>query len=121
MNKNIWNAFFSAVVFGLLSFVVVFETQAQFRADAYAITNARIVVGNGTTIEKGTIVVRNGLVVQVGDNVTVPADAKVVDGTGLTVYPGFFDANSTVGIPRSEERRVGKGWRWRDVRELCRM
>lgn len=99
MNKDIWNSFFSAAVLFLLIFLVVSVSPAQYKADAYAITNARIVSGSGATIEKGTIVVRNGLIAQVGENVTVPADAKVIDGTGLTIYPGFFDANSNVGIP----------------------
>lgn len=37
-------------------------------------------------IERGTIVIRNGLIVAIGTDVTASADAHVVDGTGLTVY-----------------------------------
>ncbi|MBZ5724579.1 MAG: amidohydrolase family protein [Acidobacteriia bacterium] len=66
---------------------------------AVAIRNARIVTVSGPAIAKGTVVVRNGLIEAVGDNVPVPADAWVVDGEGLTVYPGLIDALSTVGIP----------------------
>jgi imidazolonepropionase-like amidohydrolase len=69
---------------------------------AYAITNARIVtaVGQGPgTIERGTIVVRNGVIQAVGASVTAPADARVIDANGLTVYPGFIDAHSSLGIP----------------------
>ena len=69
---------------------------------AYAVTNARIVTvaaqGAGT-IERGTIVVRNGLIQAVGANVAAPADARVIDANGLTVYPGFIDAHSSLGIP----------------------
>jgi len=82
MNKNIWNAFFSAVVFVGFLFAAVFVTPAQYRADAYAVTNARIVTGNGSVIEKGTIIVRGGLIAQIGENVTVPADAKIIPGHG---------------------------------------
>ena len=66
----------------------------------YAITNARIVPAPGQVVEKGTIVIRNGLIAAVGPTVTAPADARVIDGTGLTVYPGFVDAYSNLGYER---------------------
>ena len=64
----------------------------------YAITNARIVPVSGPAIEKGTIVIRDGLIAAVGANVAVPADARIVDGSGQTVYPGLIDAYSTLGL-----------------------
>jgi hypothetical protein len=67
--------------------------------DTYAITNARIVTVSGPVIEKGTVVIRDGLIAAVGANVTAPADARVIDGTGLTVYPGLIDANTSLGVP----------------------
>ncbi len=66
-----------------------------------AIRNARIVTVSGPAIAKGTVVVRNGLIEAVGENVAPPADAWVVDGEGLTVYPGLIDALSTWGIPEA--------------------
>src|SRR5580704_10880201 len=65
---------------------------------AVAIRNAKIVTVSGPVIAKGTVVVRNGLIEAVGESVQVPADAWVVDGEGMTVYPGLVDALSTVGI-----------------------
>jgi imidazolonepropionase-like amidohydrolase len=69
---------------------------------AYAITNARVVTaapqGPGT-IERGTIVIRNGVIQAVGASVAAPADARIIDGNGLTVYPGLIDAHSSLGIP----------------------
>ena len=78
---------------------------------SYAITNARIVTVSGPTIEKGTVVVRNGLIDSVGSNVTAPPDARVFDGTGLTVYPGFFDTLTSVGLqaPALAQRQGGGG------------
>ena len=67
----------------------------------YAITNARIVTTPGRVIERGTIVLKNGLIVAVGPNVTVPAGAWTMDGAGLTVYPGLVDALTTVGLPQA--------------------
>jgi len=65
--------------------------------NVYAITNARIVPGTGPAIEKGTIVLRNGIIAAVGATTPAPPDARVIDGTGLTVYPGLIDANSSIG------------------------
>jgi imidazolonepropionase-like amidohydrolase len=70
----------------------------QARAQTYAITNARIVTVSGPAIEKGTVVLRNGLIESVGVNAKVPGDAVVIDATGLTVYPGFIDALTNLGI-----------------------
>jgi hypothetical protein len=66
---------------------------------AVAIRNAKIVTVSGPVIAKGTVVVRKGLIEAVGENVPVPADALVVEGEGLTVYPGLIDSLSTVGQP----------------------
>ncbi len=65
----------------------------------YAITNARIVPVSGPTIERGTIVIRDGLIVAVGAAVSAPADARIIDGAGHTVYPGLIDALSNLGVP----------------------
>src|SRR5687768_13793561 len=65
---------------------------------AVAIRNAKIVTVSGPVIAKGTVVIRNGLIEAVGEKVPVPADAWVVDGEGLTVYPGMIDALSSVGM-----------------------
>jgi hypothetical protein len=64
-----------------------------------AIRNAKIVPVSGPVINKGTVVMHKGLITDVGENVQVPADAWVVEGEGLTVYPGLIDALSTVGMP----------------------
>ncbi|HWC97421.1 MAG TPA: amidohydrolase family protein [Candidatus Sulfopaludibacter sp.] len=64
-----------------------------------AIRNAKIVPVSGPVISKGTVVMHKGLITEVGENVQPPADAWVVEGEGLTVYPGLIDALSTVGMP----------------------
>lgn len=64
----------------------------------YAVTNARIVPGAGAAIGRGTLVVRDGVIAAVGASVAVPADARTVDGTGLSVYPGMMDAGTTLGL-----------------------
>lgn len=63
-----------------------------------AIRDARIVTVSGATLEKGTVVIANGLIREVGANVTPPAGAWVIEGAGLTVYPGLIDAFSEWGL-----------------------
>ena len=72
----------------------------------YAIQDARLVTVSGAVIEQGTIVVRDGLIEAVGRNVQAPPDAVVIDGRGLSIYPGFIDAFSQAGInlPPARER-----------------
>src|SRR5947209_5113216 len=74
-----------------------------------AIRNARIVPVSGPVIPRGTVVVRNGLIEASGPNVNVPADAWVIEGEGLTVYPGLIDALSTFGIPDAAAPIAGFG------------
>lgn len=69
--------------------------------DTYAITNARIVTVSGPVIERGTVVVRNGLIAAAGANVNAPPDARVIDGTGLTVYPGLIDSYTDLALPEA--------------------
>jgi imidazolonepropionase-like amidohydrolase len=76
------------------------RAQRHSGTDTYAITNARIVTVSGPVIESGTVIIRDGLIAVVGASVTPPPDARIIDGTGLTVYPGIIDASSTLGIPR---------------------
>ena len=69
--------------------------------DTYAITNARIVTVSGPVIDRGTVVIRNGLIAAAGANVNPPPDARVIDGTGLTVYPGLIDSYTNLGLPEA--------------------
>jgi imidazolonepropionase-like amidohydrolase len=63
-----------------------------------AIRNARIVTVSGPDIENGTIVIRDGKIEAVGANVSVPAGAQTIDGSGLFVYPGMIDAGTNMGL-----------------------
>ena len=74
----------------------------------YAIQDARVEVGDGTVIERATVLVADGLIEAVGPDLEIPADAWVIDGEGLTVYPGLIDALSTVALRQADEAE-GRG------------
>jgi len=103
---KIWSYLCALSAFILFSVCVA---AAQARTDVYAVTNARIVTVSGATIEKGTVVVRDGLIEAVGADAKVPTDARVLDGTGLTVYPGFFDALTTLGLSSAQPQQRPPG------------
>ena len=58
----------------------------------HAIVGARIVISPDKTIDSGTLVVRDGVIVAVGEKVTPPADARIWNAEGKTLYPGLIDA-----------------------------
>ncbi len=68
-------------------------------AQDVAITNAKLVIGDGSTpIDGGTVVVRGGKVVAAGAGVAVPAGIERVDAGGRYVTPGIVAAFSRVGL-----------------------
>lgn len=90
------------LVASLLLLLVVNPLNAQRSAiDTYAITNARIVTVSGPVIERGTVVIRNGLIAAAGANVSAPSDARVIDGASLTVYPGLIDSYTNLALPEA--------------------
>ena len=75
--------------------------------NVHALTNARIVTAPGQVIEKGAVVIRDGIITAVGAGLTAPADATVWDLAGKTVYPGFIDAYTEPSAGVGEGRGRG--------------
>jgi len=67
-------------------------------SQSVAITNATIYPVSGPRIEQGTILIRDGRIVAVGAAVTIPADARRIDGNGKVVTPGFFHVQGALGL-----------------------
>lgn len=69
---------------------------AQFESPpppaAHALSGVTVVQADGRTTENVTLVVRNGLIETLGAGIPVPADAHLLEGEGLFVYPGMVDA-----------------------------
>ena len=79
----------------------------QAQSGAWALTNAKIETVTKGTIGRGTIIIRDGVIESVGANAAIPADARVMDLANRTVYPGFIDLTSTIGLPPVQNRPAG--------------
>ena len=65
----------------------------------HAFTGANVIVAPGTRLEGGTVIVRDGIIEAVGEAPTIPADARVWALDGRTIYAGFIDPMTEVGLP----------------------
>ena len=71
---------------------------APLAAQTVAITGGTVYPVSGPKIENGTVLIRDGRIVAVGTNVTIPAGAERVDATGKWVTPGLINASTTLGV-----------------------
>lgn len=75
---------------------------APAAAQTVAIEGGRVHTMTGAPIEGGTVLIRDGQIVAVGQNVPVPAGARRIDARGKIVTPGFFDSGANVGLVEIE-------------------
>ncbi len=78
-----------------------------------AITNGKVMTITQGTFDGGTVLVEDGRIVAVGEDVEIPEDAEVYDATGKVVMPGLIDAHCHVGLFPD-----GIGWEYSDGNEL---
>ena len=81
-----------------LLMVLMLMHSTSVSAESYAIKNATLVTVTNGIIRNGTIVIQGDKITAMGTNVSIPADAEVIDGHGLYVYPGLFDASTILGL-----------------------
>jgi len=75
-------------------------------AQDVTITNARIVVANGTVIERGSIVVRGGKIVAAASGAPSASSGKIIDAKGMTAMPGFIDAHRHINTGANEKAHM---------------
>jgi imidazolonepropionase-like amidohydrolase len=75
-------------------------------APPIVIQNATILTITKGTINNGSVLIRDGKIVEVGEKVTVPADAKIVDASGQFVMPGIIDCHSHIAADSINEGSV---------------
>lgn len=98
----------------LLTAAAALSVAVPVAAQTVAVTNAKLVIGDGSApVEGGTVVVRDGRVVAAGRGVAVPAGVPVVDAGGRWVTPGLFAGFTRMGIVEvdgvSETNDAGAG------------
>ena len=96
------------VVFGLLLCTTAFAQKPKPAAKPAAAKAEQAIVLRGGklmtishgTIENGTLVMENGKITAVGATgaVSLPRNARVLDVTGMTVYPGLIDSETNLGL-----------------------
>src|ERR671913_2270902 len=69
----------------------------------YAITKVSVVQAPGRKLDNATVVVRDGIITAVGQNIAVPTDAAIVRGDSLYVYAGFIDGLSRVAVNKPKD------------------
>jgi imidazolonepropionase-like amidohydrolase len=99
-----------ALFFGLL---LLFSVSVFAQNGEYAIRDARIVPVVGPVIAKGSVHIKDGKIVAVGERISIPSTAKVIDGRGLSVYPGLIDSGTTLGL-----EEIGSIQETKDITEL---
>src|SRR5437867_8984415 len=73
--------------------VLVGMSRQNLSAQDVAITNARVIVGNGTVINAGTVIVRGGKIASVSAGAANTQGLKTIDAKGMRAMPGFIDAH----------------------------
>ncbi|MEK7264790.1 MAG: amidohydrolase family protein, partial [Pseudomonadota bacterium] len=75
------------------------QSAAQNAGSAIAIQNARVfTMAGGAPIENGDVIIRDGVIVGVGQDLTPPEGATVINAQGRIVTPGLFAPWSQIGL-----------------------
>ena len=92
----------------LLAVAVSFASAvaAPSSAQDLTITNAHIVVGNGTVIDKGSIVVRGGKIVSVAAGAPSAKSGQTIDAKGMSAMAGFIDAHKHINTGPDEKEKM---------------
>ncbi len=108
-------SYFLLVILLIIQSAVVAQTRPvmglrSHTPNVFALTNARIVVSPGNTINNGTLVIRDGLIEAVGTNIIPPADALVKDMKGKSVYSGFIDLWAETSVASKDAPQGAVHW-----------
>src|SRR5258708_37352874 len=90
----------------LLSLGVATCFGQSLAAKEVAITNARIIVGNGPVVPSGTIIIRGGKIVSASAGTANTQGLKVIDAKGMSALPGFIDAHKHINSGPNEKEQM---------------
>jgi len=95
---------FSTIIFGQNTFPV--NDVADKRNGKLAFTHATIIQHARSVMSDATLIVENGWIIKVGNNLQVPPDAVEVDCKGKFIYPSFIDLYTDYGMPAVQKPAV---------------
>ena len=73
-------------------------SQAQVQKGSVLIKNATVLTVTKGNLESSDVLVQNGIITQLGKNLTAPAGVNTIDASGKYLMPGIIDAHSHVGL-----------------------
>jgi imidazolonepropionase-like amidohydrolase len=85
----------------VLTFILLMLSTLAFTQDKpIALKGGKLLTVTHGVIENGVVVMQGGKIAAVGaaSSVNIPADAKVIDATGMTIYPGLIDSETQLGL-----------------------
>ncbi len=71
---------------------------AQVKKGSVFIKNATVITATKGTLENSDLLVQDGIIKQIGKNLTAPSGVQTIDATGKYLMPGIIDAHSHVGL-----------------------
>ncbi len=104
----------------ILSLFIVFSSMSSFYtfsqvsnapkpfSNTYLLKNCQVVPHPGRILLNQNILIKDGLIQDVGTNFKIPFDAKVIDADNMYVYSGFIDGYSHTGIAKVETKETDK-------------
>jgi imidazolonepropionase-like amidohydrolase len=91
---------------GFIAFLWSAGAPRHLAAQDLVVTNARIIVGNGTVIDRGSIVIRAGKLASVGAGAANANGVQTIDVHGMTAMPGFIDGHRHVNTGPNEKQQM---------------
>src|SRR5262245_25326708 len=90
----------------VVCFAVGGLTTRDLSAQDVAITNVRVIVGNGTVIDSGTVIVRGSKIVSVSTGSANTQGLKTIDAKGMSAMPGLIDAHRHINTGPDEKAQM---------------
>jgi imidazolonepropionase-like amidohydrolase len=84
----------------LLAFCVLFSAAALAQQKPIVLKGGKLLTVSHGTIENGVLMMQSGKITGVGagGSIKIPKDARVIDATGMTIYPGLIDSEDNLGL-----------------------
>jgi imidazolonepropionase-like amidohydrolase len=94
---SVWSGHSCPLLLTLL-LMLLLTLPAQAQTIPVALKNGKLLTITHGTIQNGTVIMQGGKITAIGANVSIPANAQIIDATGMTIYPGLIDSETQLGL-----------------------